>query len=56
MMMTLPSITSSAESAHHRGWLSSWTYKHVHPLRGGLDAWRRAGFPVEPVRVEPHAR
>ena len=29
--------------------LDAHGYKHVHPLSGGLDAWRRAGFPVEPA-------
>jgi rhodanese-related sulfurtransferase len=24
-------------------------YLRVHPLSGGLEAWRRKGFPVEPV-------
>src|SRR5215468_8520358 len=28
-------------------------FHNVHPLSGGLEAWRRAGFPVE--RVEPRA-
>jgi len=23
-------------------------YKNVHPLYGGFDAWRRAGYPTEP--------
>jgi len=33
---------------------SSRGYKHLHPLRGGIEGWRRAGFPVEPLRgVEP---
>src|SRR5262245_48823691 len=27
-------------------------YKNVHPLSGGLEAWRQAGFLVEPLRVE----
>jgi rhodanese-related sulfurtransferase len=22
-------------------------YRNVHPLYGGFDAWRRAGFPLE---------
>ena len=26
-------------------------FHHVHPLLGGLEAWRQAGFPVEPL---PH--
>ena len=25
-------------------------YKNLHPLSGGLDGWRRAGFAVEPLR------
>jgi hypothetical protein len=24
-------------------------YRRVHPLSGGLDAWRSKGFPVGPV-------
>jgi rhodanese-related sulfurtransferase len=23
-------------------------WKNVHPLYGGFDAWRQAGYPVEP--------
>jgi membrane protein DedA with SNARE-associated domain/rhodanese-related sulfurtransferase len=45
-----------ATSARMALLLDAHGYKHVHPLSGGLDAWRRAGFPVEPARVEPHAR
>ena len=28
-------------------------HKNVHPLSGGLEGWRRAGFPVEPVTRAP---
>jgi hypothetical protein len=29
-------------------------FNHVHPLSGGLERWRQAGFPVEPLgRVSP---
>jgi rhodanese-related sulfurtransferase len=27
-------------------------YRNVHPLSGGLEGWRQAGFVVEPLRVE----
>ena len=27
-------------------------FKNTHPLRGGLEGWREAGFPVEPVMLE----
>jgi rhodanese-related sulfurtransferase len=27
-------------------------YLRVHPLSGGLEAWRRKGFPVEPVVLD----
>jgi membrane protein DedA with SNARE-associated domain/rhodanese-related sulfurtransferase len=30
--------------------LSSHGYKSLHPLSGGLEGWRRAGFAVEPLR------
>lgn len=30
--------------------LSSHGYKNLHPLSGGLEGWRRAGFAVEPLR------
>ena len=34
--------------------LSSRGYKNLHPLRDGLEGWRRAGFAVEPIgRVAP---
>jgi membrane protein DedA with SNARE-associated domain/rhodanese-related sulfurtransferase len=36
-----------ATSARMALLLDAHGYKHVHPLSGGLDAWRRAGFPVE---------
>jgi len=32
--------------------LSSHGYKDLHPLSGGLEGWRQAGFVVEPLRVE----
>jgi len=36
--------------------LSSRGYKNLHPLSGGLEGWRRAGFAVEPILgvVPPH--
>jgi hypothetical protein len=27
-------------------------YLRVHPLSGGLEAWGRKGFPVEPVVLD----
>src|SRR5262245_21207753 len=27
-------------------------FKNTHPLSGGLEGWREAGFPVEPVTLE----
>ena len=30
-------------------------YKKVHPLGGGLEGWRQAGFAVEPLHVESRA-
>ncbi len=30
--------------------LNSHGYKNLHPLSGGLEGWRRAGFAVEPLR------
>jgi membrane protein DedA with SNARE-associated domain/rhodanese-related sulfurtransferase len=41
-----------ATSARIAGILSHHGYKNVHPLRGGLEAWRQAGFPVEPIRSD----
>jgi rhodanese-related sulfurtransferase len=32
--------------------LNSHGYKNVHPLTGGLEGWREAGFVVEPLHVE----
>jgi len=29
--------------------LSSHGFKNIHPLSGGLESWRQAGFAVEPV-------
>ena len=31
-----------------RGWMD------VHPLRGGFDAWRAAGYPIEPKTRKAH--
>jgi membrane protein DedA with SNARE-associated domain/rhodanese-related sulfurtransferase len=41
-----------ATSARIAGLLSHHGYKNVRPLSGGLEAWRRAGFSVEPIRSE----
>jgi rhodanese-related sulfurtransferase len=38
-----------ATSARMALLLSSHGYKKLHPLGGGLEAWRRAGFAVEAV-------
>ena len=27
-------------------------YRNVHPLSGGLEGWRQAGFVVEPLHIE----
>jgi len=40
-----------ATSARMALLLSSHGYKNLHPLLGGLDGWRRAGFAVEPLGV-----
>ena len=39
-----------ATSARMAIWASSHGYKNLHPLSGGLEGWRRAGFAVEPLR------
>jgi len=41
-----------ATSARMALLLSSHGYKDLHPLSGGLEGWRQAGFVVEPLRVE----
>jgi len=28
--------------------IMDYGYANAHPLHGGFEAWRRAGFPVEP--------
>jgi membrane protein DedA with SNARE-associated domain/rhodanese-related sulfurtransferase len=38
-----------ATSARMARWASSHGYKNLHPLGGGVDGWRRAGFAVEPL-------
>src|SRR5262245_4317487 len=40
-----------ATSARMARWASSHGWKNLHPLSGGVDGWRRAGFAVEPL---PH--
>jgi membrane protein DedA with SNARE-associated domain/rhodanese-related sulfurtransferase len=39
-----------ATSAHRALLLVRHGYKNVHPLRGGLDGWRQAGFALEPLQ------
>ncbi len=41
-----------ATSARRALLLARHGYKNVHPLKGGLDGWREAGFVVEPLQVE----
>jgi membrane protein DedA with SNARE-associated domain/rhodanese-related sulfurtransferase len=41
-----------ATSARMALLLNRHGYRNVHPLSGGLEAWRQAGFVVEPLRVE----
>jgi rhodanese-related sulfurtransferase len=41
-----------ATSARMALLLTSHGYKNVHPLNGGLEGWRQAGFVVESVRAE----
>jgi len=40
-----------ATSARRALLLTRHGYKNVHPLSGGLEGWRRAGFVVEPMHV-----
>jgi membrane protein DedA with SNARE-associated domain/rhodanese-related sulfurtransferase len=41
-----------ATSARRALLLARHGYTNVHPLCGGLEAWREAGFDVEPVHVD----
>ena len=41
-----------ATSARTAGLLSRHGYTNVRPLSGGLEAWREAGFALEPIRSE----
>jgi hypothetical protein len=41
-----------ATSARMARLLDRHGYKHVHPLSGGLEAWRDAGFVIDPVHAE----
>jgi membrane protein DedA with SNARE-associated domain/rhodanese-related sulfurtransferase len=45
---------NEATSARRALLLTRHGYKNVHPLKGGLDGWRQAGFMVEPLQVESH--
>ena len=42
-----------ATSARMALLLDAHGYKNVHPLGGGLEAWRQAGFALEPLRIAP---
>jgi membrane protein DedA with SNARE-associated domain/rhodanese-related sulfurtransferase len=41
-----------ATSAHRALLLARHGYRNVHPLEGGLEGWRKAGFAVEPLQVK----
>lgn len=41
-----------ATSARTAGLLRRHGYTNVRPLSGGLEGWRQAGFPVEPIRAD----
>ena len=41
-----------ATSARRALLLARHGYRNVHPLKGGLDGWRQAGYGVEPLQVE----
>jgi rhodanese-related sulfurtransferase len=41
-----------ATSARMAQIISAHGYRNVHPLSGGLEGWREAGFTVEPLPVE----
>ena len=41
-----------ATSARRALLLARHGYKNVHPLSGGFEGWREAGFDVEPVHVD----
>jgi membrane protein DedA with SNARE-associated domain/rhodanese-related sulfurtransferase len=43
---------NEATSARRALLLARHGYANVHPLKGGLDGWRQAGFIVEPLQVE----
>jgi membrane protein DedA with SNARE-associated domain/rhodanese-related sulfurtransferase len=45
-----------ATSARMALWASSHGYKNLHPLSGGLEGWRHAGFAVEPLRRRAPSR
>src|SRR4029453_11490177 len=42
-----PREATSARVALHAAAIG---FSNVHPLSGGLDGWRQAGFPVEPLK------
>jgi membrane protein DedA with SNARE-associated domain/rhodanese-related sulfurtransferase len=43
---------NEATSARCALLLTRHGYKNVHPLKGGLDGWRQAGFVVEPLQID----
>ena len=46
---------NEATSARMALALNSRGFKKVHPLSGGLEAWREAGFEVEPLQIDSAA-
>ena len=45
---------NEATSARQALLLARHGYDNVHPLKGGLDAWRQAGFAVESLPADAH--
>jgi rhodanese-related sulfurtransferase len=43
---------NEATSARMALALDSRGFKKVHPLSGGLEAWREAGYEVEPLQID----
>jgi membrane protein DedA with SNARE-associated domain/rhodanese-related sulfurtransferase len=41
-----------ATSARRALLLTRHGYKNVHPLKGGLDGWREAGFALQPLQID----
>lgn len=45
-------VSNEATAKHIVQQLKVKGFRNVRPLKGGLDAWEKKGFPVEPIPLD----